>query len=81
MSNIGNWGYQDNFKPVCFLFTKRFHAHKNTHKQKQTKKTKISEQKTTKAAISSAQRLLRSRNRFLLGLVLLSARNLFVKQK
>ena len=32
------------------FFTKRFWAHKNTHKQILTYKTKLSKQKTTKAA-------------------------------
>ena len=56
-------------KTISKLFTfsfyiNRFHTQKNTHKQKQTNKTKISEQKTTKAAVFCAQRLLRGRNRF-----------------
>ena len=40
LSGIVNWGYKDNFKPV--YFTKRFHAHENTHKQTLTKKAKLS---------------------------------------
>ena len=51
LSSIGNWGYQGNFKPV-FFYEKI--SRKNTHKQKPTKKTKISEQKTTKATVFCA---------------------------
>ena len=49
VSSVGKWGHQDHFKPVYFaFFTKRFHAHKNPHKQKQTNKTKISKNKKQK---------------------------------
>ena len=42
-SSMGKWGHQDHFKPVYFFFfTKIFHTRKNTDKQKQTNKTKIS---------------------------------------
>ena len=35
---------------LFIFFTKRFHTHKNTHKQTLTNKTELSKQKTTKAA-------------------------------
>ena len=74
-SSIGNRGNQDNFKSVYY-----FSRYKNTHNQKQTKKTKISKQKTTKVAVFCAQRLLRGRNRFCWVRYFLCAWNPFVKK-
>ena len=34
-SSIGNWGYRENFKPVYFVFTKRFRKHKKAPNPKQ----------------------------------------------
>ena len=58
VSSTVKWLYQDNFKPVFFLFfMKRFRVHKNTHKQKLTNKTKLSKHWTTKAPIFHAHKL------------------------
>ena len=51
-----------NFKPVYFFFffiTKRFRAHKNTHKQTLTNKTKLSKHEITKTTIFCAHKFLR----------------------
>ena len=42
VSSILKRGYQDNFKPVFFFLRKTFRAHKNTHKETLTNKTKLS---------------------------------------
>ena len=60
------------FKPAFFFLKKNI-----THKK--YSQTKISEQKTTKAAVFYAQRLLRGRNR-LLGLVLFVSMESFHKK-
>ena len=51
--------YQDNFKPVYFFYKKKFKRTKTQIKPKPTNKTKTSEQKTTKATIFRAEKLLR----------------------
>ena len=57
------WSYQDNFKPIYFLFTKNFWAHKNASQAKTNQqKWKQANKKTTKVTIFRTQKLLRGGN-------------------
>ena len=66
VSSIVKWGYKDNFKPVYFFLRKNFKRTKTQIMPKPTNKIKLSEQKTTKATIRFAEKLLRGGKLFVL---------------
>ena len=60
VSSIVDWGYEDNFRPVYFFFSRKDSARiKTLANKKLINKTKISEQKTTKATIFCKHKLVR----------------------
>ena len=67
---------------ACLFFLRKdFWCTKAQIEPKPTNKRKLSEQKTTKAKIFLAQKLLRGENHLFCVLVLFCAQNLFVKKR
>ena len=55
ISSIAKWGYQDNFKPVYFFFTKKISRVKNTSQAKMNLQNKFKQTLTNKKTIFCAR--------------------------